>query len=148
MNKTQKSAIFCLVTFLFCVAVMAYPFISIFMLKNWPESFFSRFWSAIAYFVFMAASIIFLRKKQSPTEVDSDERDDLIKKRAVLTAFVSVWILLFASSILLRFIVGPDGSIPVWTLPIVNLGVFFFVILFHSVAILTQYGLEGKDGEG
>ena len=144
MNKTQKSAIFCLVTFLFCVVVMAYPFISIFILKSWPESFFSRFWSMIAYFVFIAASIIFLRKKQSPAEPDFDEGDNLIKKRAVLASFVSVWLLLAATTIIPRLIVGQDGSIPVWTLPLINLGVFLIAMLVYSVAILIQYGLGGE----
>ena len=147
MNKTQKSAIFCLVTFLFCVVVMAYPFISIFILKSWPESFFSRFWSMIAYFVFIAASIIFLRKKQSPNEPDFDERDDLIKKRAVLASFVSVWILLAAATAIPRFVIGIEGSIPVWLLTFINLSVFLIVMTVYSVAILIQYGRGGKDGE-
>ncbi|MCJ7693164.1 MAG: hypothetical protein MUO22_07095 [Sedimentisphaerales bacterium] len=148
MNKTQKSAIFCLVTFLFCVVVMAYPFISIFILKSWPESFFSRFWSMIAYFVFIAASIIFLRKKQSPAEPDFDERDDLIKKRAVLVSFVSVWILLAAACIIPRFIVGETGAIPVYVLTFINLGIFMVAMLVHSIAVLVQYGWGGKDGQG
>ncbi len=147
MNKTQKSAIFCLVTFLFCVVVMAYPFISIFILKSWPESFFSRFWSMIVYFVFIAASIIFLRKKQSPAEPDFDERDDLIKKRAVLVSFVSVWILLAAACIIPRFIVGETGAIPVYVLTFINLGIFMIAMLVYNVAVLVQYGRGGKDGK-
>jgi hypothetical protein len=125
MNKTQKSAIFCLVTFLFGVVVIAYPLISIFILKSWPESFFSRFWSMIAYFVFIAASIIFLRKKP----------------------FVSVWILLAAACIIPRFIVGETGVIPVYVLPFINLGIFMIAMLVHSIAILVQYSTGGKRGE-
>jgi len=147
MNKTQKSAIFCLVTFLFGVVVIAYPLISIFILKSWPESFFSRFWSMIAYFVFIAASIIFLRKKQSPAEPDFDERDDLIKKRAVLVSFVSVWILLVAACIIPRFILGETGAIPVYVLPFINLGIFMIAMLVYSIAILVQYSTGGKRGE-
>ena len=98
----------------------------------------------IAYFVFIAASIIFLRKKQSPAEPDFDERDNLIKKRAVLASFVSVWLLLAATTIIPRLIVGQDGSIPVWTLPLINLGVFLIAMLVYSVAILIQYGLGGE----
>lgn len=147
MNKTQKGAIYCLVTFLFCVVVMAYSFISIFILKSWPESFFSRFWSMIAYFVFIPASIIFLRKKQSPNEPDFDERDDLIKKRAMMVSFVSVWILLAAACIIPRFIVGETGAIPVYVLPILNFGVFLGVGLVYSVAVLVQYRRGGKDNE-
>jgi hypothetical protein len=61
----------------------------------------------------MVISVIWLRRKQSPKEVDSDERDKLIQSRAVLVAFVSVWILLFAVSIIPRLVLGEDGSIPV-----------------------------------
>ena len=144
MNKTQKSAVFCLVTFLFCVVLMAYPFISIFILKSWP-SFFSRFWSMIAYFVFIAASIIFLRKKQSPAEPDFDERDDLIKKRALLVSFVSVGILLAAACIIPRFILGDEGAIPVFALTFINLGIFMIAMLVYNVAVLVQYGGGGKE---
>ncbi len=147
MNKTQKSAIFCLVVFLIWAVVMAYPLISIFILKSWPESFFSRFWSMIAYFVFITTSIIFLRKKQSPNEPDFDERDDLIKKRAVLASFVSVWILLAAATAIPQFVIGIEGTIPVWLLTFINLGVLLGAMLVYSVAILVQYGRGGKDGE-
>ncbi len=144
MNKTQKGAIFCLAAFLFSSVVMAYPFISIFILKSWPESLFSRFWSMIAYFVFIAASIIFLRKKQSPAEPDFDERDELIKKRAVLVSFVSVGILLAAACIIPRFILGDEGAIPVYVLTFINLGIFMIAMLVYNVAVLIQYGRRDK----
>ena len=147
MNKTQKTAIFTLVTSLFCIAVMAYTFISIFIFKVWPPGFYGKYWSLIAYIAIVVASVTFLRKKQSPDEPDFDERDDLIKKRAVLACFVSVWILLAAATIISRLIVGQDGSIPVWTLPFINLGVLIIAMLVYSVAILVQYGRGGKDGE-
>ncbi|HEW78735.1 MAG TPA: hypothetical protein ENH34_02040 [Phycisphaerales bacterium] len=146
MNKTQKSAIYCLAAFLFSAVVMAYSFISIFILKSWPESFFSRFWSMIAYFVFIVGSIIFLRKKQSPNEPDFDERDELIKKRAVLVSFVSICILLAAACIIPRFILGETGAIPVYVLTFINLGVFMIAMLVYNVVVLVQYGW-GREGK-
>jgi len=71
----------------------------------------------------------------------------LIKKKAVLAAFVSVWIILLASSIIPRFIVGPDGAVPIWLLPIINVGVFYIVFLVYSVAVLIQYGWGAKTNE-
>ncbi len=144
MNKTQKTAIFNLVGCLFCISVMAYTFISIFIFEIWPPGFYGKYWSLIAYIAVVVASVTFLRKKQSPAEPDFDERDNLIKKRAVLASFVSVWLLLAATTIIPRFIVGQDGSIPVWTLPLINLGVFLIAMLVYSVAILIQYGWTGK----
>ena len=148
MNKTQKSAIFCLATFLFCITVLAYTFIGIFIFKIWPPGFYGKYWSLGAYIAIVVASVTFLRKKQSPNEPDFDERDDLIKKRAVLVSFVSVWILLAAACIIPGFIVGETGAIPVYVLTFINLGIFMIATLVHSIAVLVQYGWGGKDGQG
>ena len=143
MNKTQKIAWFNLVGTLLCFALGIYIVVEVFILRRLPEGF-GRFWGLLAFWLVTGIAIIFLRKKQSPAEVDSDERDNFIKRRAVLASFVSVWILLFTSSMIPRFIVGQDGSIPVWMLPIINLGVFLIVMLVYSVVVLVQYGRTGK----
>jgi len=94
---------------------------------------------------FMGISAVLLRIKQSRAEVDFDERDNSIKKNAVLVSFVSLWVLLFAASIIPGFVAGDAGSIPVCLLPIINFGVFLIVMLVYSVAILVQYGWEIKE---
>lgn len=138
MNKTQKVAWFNLVGTLLCFAMGIYIGV-IFILRRLPGGF-ERSWGFLAFWLVTGIAIIFIRKKQSPGEPDFDERDNTIKKNAVLASFVSVWILLFVSSIIPRFIVGPDGSVPAWLLPIVNLGVFLGALLVYNVAILVQYG--------
>ena len=120
MNKTQKGAWFSLAGGLLCIASFGYIFVQFFVLRKRPG--FIGLWPMLAaYFVFLVIPIFLLRKKQSPHEVDKDERDSLIEKRAVLVAFISVWLLLFAVSIIPRFIVGLDGSIPVWSLAFINM---------------------------
>jgi len=141
MNKTQKGAWYVVLTSLLCLALGIYMIVEIAVLRRVPEGFGRYFWLP-AFLLITGISIYFIRKKQSPSEVDSDERDDLIKKRATLMAFVSVWILLLASSIIPRFILGPDGSIPVWILPIINAGLLLVVLLIHETAVLIQYGRE------
>jgi len=97
--------------------------------------------------VFLAGGVAFVRWKRTPSKVDFDERDNSIKKNAVLAAFVSLWALLFAASIIPTFIAGDDGVVPVCLLPIINVGVFLVVMLIYSGAILVQYGVGGKDVE-
>jgi len=143
MNKTQKTAWFNLASALLCIVISVWVAIEILVLHRIPEGII-RFWPVPVFCLFMAVSIILLRRRQSPAEVDSDERDNLIKKRAVIVSFVSVWILLFAASIIPRFIVGEKGTIAVWLLPIINLGVLLIVMLVYSVAVLVHYGREGK----
>ncbi len=147
MNRTEKGALVNLASALLCIAVVVFLAVEIVVFERLPESLFEKMWVVIAACVLGPILIIFYRKKQSPAEVESDERDNLIKKRAVLVSFVSVWILLAALSIIPRFIVGPDGSIPVWLLPIMNVCVLILALLIHSVAVLVQYGWGGKDGQ-
>ncbi|MHC4619338.1 MAG: hypothetical protein ACYTEQ_16455 [Planctomycetota bacterium] len=85
-----------------------------------------------------------MRRKQSPTEVDTDERDRLIKYRAVVACFVSVWVLLATASAIPSFVIGAKGSIPVWLLVFINVGVLLISMLVYCAAILVQYGRPGK----
>jgi amino acid transporter len=146
MNKTQKGALVNLAIMPLSIAAMMYPLVEVFVFKRMPERF-GLYWVVIVFCVVMVASIILLRRKQSANEVESDERDVLIKKRAVIASFVSVWILLYASIVIPWFVVGLGGSIPVFLLPFINVGIFLVVMLVYSVAVLIQYGWGGKRGE-
>ena len=147
MNRTQKGAWFALVGCLLNIAIAVYLIVKIYALKSPPRLFWGGLSIIIAICVLLVLSIVFYNKKQSPTEVESDERDKLIQKRAVLVSFVSVWILLGALSIILGFIPGVDGSIPVWLLAIINVCIFFIVMTIYHIAVLVQYGWGGKRGE-
>ena len=145
MNRTQKGAWFNLAAVLMCMASFGYVFVQFFILKKPPGL--TSLWPLLAtYCVLLVVPIVFLRKKQSPTEVDKDERDSLIEKRAVIAAFVSVWVLLFAATMIPRFFVGIDGAIPVWSLAFINVAILFIAMAVYSIAVLVQYGLGGKDG--
>jgi hypothetical protein len=91
--------------------------------------------------------MVVLRKKQSPAEVDSDERDGLIRKKALVVSYTSVWILFTISIFILWFSFGSDGTISMWVFPFIILEVFFVAMIIYSIAILVQYGRGRKDGE-
>jgi len=143
MNKTQKVAWFNLVGTLLCFTFGIYLCVEIFVLKRLPGGF-GRSWGFLAFWLVTGIAIIFIRKKQSPTEPDSDERDELIKKRAGQISFVSVWLLLAAVILIAALILGEAGSIPVYLRTFINLGVFLAAMLIYSVAVLVQYGWRSK----
>ena len=151
MNKTQKSALFSLINFLLLIIFSVHStkvIRDVFSPEGCPNALKIVLFWAFLIFGFMGLSAFLLyRKKQSSAEVESDERDNLIKKRAVLVCFISVWILLIASYAILWYIVGLDGSIPLCILPLIYLGVFFAAMLVYNLAVLVQYGWGGKDGE-
>ena len=142
MNRTQKGALCILIGSLFLILFGILLFTEIVILKNLFTSL-HRF-VALLLFSFMVPLFIFLRKKQSPSEVESDERDKLITRRAVFVSFVSVWIMLAALCIIPRFIVGHTGVIPIWVLSVINFAIFLIAMFICSAAILIQYGWRKK----
>jgi hypothetical protein len=147
MNKTQKNAWFSLAIFSFSIALAGYSFYCEFVAKKLPDSFWGRHWSAFVFFAIFIPAMILLRKKQSPTEVDSDERDVSIRKKALVVSYTSVWILFTILILILWLAFGLDGTMAVWLFPLIILEVFFVVMIIYSIAILIQYGRGGKDVE-
>lgn len=143
MNKTQRRALFTLSISIVLIAFGVIIFNSMFtpgdktagvkFVKIW-------IWFILAVSVGGAVFVYFKRA----AEVDNDERDSYIKKNAVLVSFISLWFLLFASSLIPSFVVGDDGSIPVILLPIIDFGVFLIAMLIYSATILAQYNWSSK----
>ena len=140
MNRTQKGALF---TSGIAILLLALGVVIIVQTVTSVKLF--RIWLFVILF-FMTVSVVWLHIKQSRSEVDFDERDNAIKKNAVMVSFVSLWALLIAASIIPTLIVGDEGVIPVFFLPIINFGVFLIVMVIYSVAILVQYA-RGAKGE-
>ena len=140
MNRTQKGALF---TSGIAILLLALGVVIIVQTVTSVKLF--RIWLFVILF-FMTVSVVWLHIKQSRSEVDFDERDNAIKKNAVMVSFVSLWALLISASIIPTLIVGDEGAIPVFFLPIINFGVFLIVMVIYSVVILVQYA-RGAKGE-
>ena len=144
MNAAQKNAWISLAMFSFSIALAGHNFYCEFVSKKLPDSFLGRNWSAFVFLAVFIPATIVLQKKQSPAEVDSDERDELIRKKAVIVSYTSVWILFTISILILWFTIGPVGTIAVWIFPFIILEVFFIAMIIYSIAILIQYGRAGR----
>ena len=82
---------------------------------------------------------------QSRGGVVSDERDDLILRRAVSHAWAAFWWVFAGPCFVLWFIIGPQNSVPTIALPLMALGAGLFLKIACSVAILVQYGRGDRD---
>ena len=145
MNKTQKAAWINLAGGVMGLAVVGFLAAEILVFKRLPETLIVKLWLPIALLLLMGATFVWLRSTQSAAEVDSDERDKLIQNRAILVAFVSVWILLAAATLIPRWLIGIDGLVPVWVLPFVSVTILLVVMLVYCVSVLIQYGRGGKE---
>ena len=146
MNKAQKEAILSLVAALFGALLISYLFITLFIFKIWPIIL-VVYLTVIVFVTWAIFSFIFLRRKQSPAEPDSDERDNLIKQKGIQVSIISIGFFLVIGSVTPWLFVGLSGSISVVFLPFINLGVFYGAMIIYSIAILIQYGRRDRDGE-
>jgi hypothetical protein len=87
----------------------------------------------------------FLRKRwREKKQVVFDERDQLIHKRAVLAAYVVLWLYLVAVCVIPWWLVGPHGSISANMLPFILIGALAIFTFVQNLAVLVQYGWGGK----
>mgnify|MGYP000097040378 CR=1 FL=1 len=145
MNKTQKGAWFSLAGIILAFTIAFYLIFRLAIQKGPPERF-CVYLFPLTFLLYIVAGIFFLHRKQSPNEPDYDERDNRIKQKAWIAAFVSLGPLFLAASLIPQLFVGLDGTIPVWLLRIVTVSTFYPVMLIYSIAVLVQYG-RGAKGE-
>jgi len=107
----------------------------------------------ITYFMLATIAItnvlglLYVLRKQSPREVITDERDKLIKLKALFASFVSVMISLAMMLVILSIILGIGGSIGVWLLTLILFVISIAASMVYSAAVLILY-LFGKDNAG
>ena len=154
MNKTQKCAtailVITLLLLIFSITIPIAWFNNIPIIRKVP------LFLLILTYVVMGLSIIILRRKKSSSEVDYDERDAIIKQKAIFVSYITLWILVFMACTV-PFVIGgrygikpsspmtADGeTLLVSLLPIVLFLMFVVVMLVYSLTILIQYGWAEK----
>ena len=85
--------------------------------------------------------------RKGKKKVSFDERDQLIHKRAVMAAYVVLWLYFVTACVIPWWLVGPHGSISVNVMPLTLLGGLAIFTFVQNLATLIQYGWRGKDGE-
>ena len=103
----------------------------------------------IAILVLLRFNPFLFKKPKGQSRAVSDERDNLIVKRAVSFAYTTFWFVFIISSFTIFWStgMGPKSSVPAITLPLMAVGGAIFMKILSSAAILVQYGRGGKDHE-
>ena len=94
---------------------------------------------------FSALAPLFFRKDKQ--EVQLDERDLLIKRKAMLAAYCGFWPLFVLAAMVPFFVHGPDGTVSVKYLCWMVFGGMFVVMLVQAIVTLEEYGWRNKDNE-
>jgi len=149
MNRTQKEAVFCLVSGLLTLPMFAYGFYKLFILKETCTDL-ERFLLLAVFILVMGIHLTLLVwtfKRQSPREPEADERDKQIKNKAAKVSLISACISLPIASVIPRLIVGDNGCVPAWSLPFIIFGALLIPGTIYWIAVLAQYFFRRGDGE-
>lgn len=146
MNRTQKGAWSTLTAGMLGISIYVGLYLRLFVIKKMATPV-GALWVIVVFFLLTGLMLYMNHRKQSPAEVESDERDRIIQKNAVLVAFVCIWLLLFVFSFVSGLVIGVDGSMPVWMIALVNVGILNVILMIYSIAVLVQYRWENKSYE-
>ena len=147
MNRTQKTVLCSLVMVLLTLAMSAYVFFQLFVLKKTPGSLAGRLLPLVVLILVGGTLLVWALKRQSPREVEADERDKLITNRAAMAAFIAACVTLPVVSVIPRLIVGDNGCVPAWSLPFIIFGALLIPGTIYMTAVLAQYFFRRGDGD-
>ena len=85
-------------------------------------------------------SMFRIKSKKPPL----DERDLLIKRKAMVSAYWGFWPIFVLMAMAPFFVYGPKGTVGVWYLAWMVFVGMFVVITLYSIAILNEYGWRNK----
>jgi len=142
MNRYQKTAWFNLAVIAATILVTATAIAVEFHMRGYSTvgPFF------VGILVLLKLTPRMFRQPQNRSGVVSDERDELIRTRAVSSAWAAFWWVFIGACFLSWFIIGPQNSIPTIALPLMALGGGLFHKIACSAAILVQYH-QGSQGD-
>jgi hypothetical protein len=141
MNRYQKIAWFNLVVLAAAIAATSTAVAVEFQVRGYS----AMGWWFVTLLALLKFTPHLFKRPQSPGGVVSDERDDLILKRAVSYAWTAFWWLFVALCFLSFLIIGPESFVPTITLPLIALGAGLFLKAACSVAVLALYARGGTD---
>jgi len=142
MNKWQKEARFTLIVMTLALAL------SLITVGVLHFAFDFKWRNATAGFAFIGLmgfsrvdpSMFRLKSKKPPL----DERDLLIKRKAMIAAYWSFWPIFVLMAMAPFFLYGPNGKVSVIYLCWMVFVGMFVVITLYSIAILNEYGWRDK----
>ena len=140
MNRTQKSAWFGLV-------VPCFPFVWYFCVATLTQNLLLTV-IPVVVFLLIAPVVMFviIGKKQGLAEVASDERDCMIRSKALLAGFISLLIMLVIMCSVMILASNDETLVNAYMSIPLSVLTYLIAIAAYSAAILIQYGRGGKDG--
>jgi cation transporter-like permease len=138
MNRLQKYAWYQLVVLTLWMVIMAVVAAVIYSKNLNPQ------WLTLPllFGVFIRFDRLFFPLK--PGKIEYDERDSMIKQRALNFAYTIFWYVFVFGSLITYFILGPMNSMPTGVFVIIILSGAVLLRFAWSIAVITLYGINPK----
>jgi len=140
MNKTQQGACYGILLSLLLAGIVIFDLLD--TIVGWPVKLLvGAVWGGL-----LIVPIYLIERKKDPREVDMDERDKRIIKRALLASFVFLAGILGVAFVVALFVLGIQSTLSV-TMDELSTVIYFAMIAFIlalSLAVLFQYGRRAK----
>ena len=88
-----------------------------------------------------------MQKIRRSKKVQTDERELLIHKNAIVAAHIVLWLYFAVVCLVAWWLVGPEGMISVNVMPLVLVGAVAIFLLVEYLAAFIQYGRGGDNGD-
>ncbi len=140
MNKTQQGACYGILLSLLLAGIVVFDLID--TIVGWPV----KLLVGVVWGGLLLVPIYLINRKKDPREVDMDERDKRIIKRALLASFVLLAGMLGVAFVVALFGLGIQSTLSV-TMDELSAVIYFALIAFIlalSLAVLFQYGRRAK----
>ena len=142
MNKTQKGALYGILLSLSLAGIVIFDLID--TIVSWPI----KLLVALVWGGFLLVPIYLIEKKKHPCEIEIDERDKAIIKKATLTSLFLIAIISCLAFTVCLFTLGLEKAIS-FSMNDISAVIYFILVAFIlvlSITILIQYG-RGAKGE-
>ena len=147
MNRSQKIAWYQL--YMVAAAAVLSAILTVHYVRKYEYEYLEAWWVAMGYAVLLvvlaALGPFIFRKKKG--QIDFDERDLIIDRKASWIAFSSTYAFFILACMITWIVTGMDSLIPAYWLPRLVLGAWITTIVIHAVTILVCYGRGDKDGQ-
>ncbi len=145
MNRAQKTARFNLIVLLAALGLSALAVGVSYFAIGLPMRRAIGGFGFLGIWGLLGLSPILFRKQ--PGEVDFDERDLLIQRKALVGAYSIFWFLFVLAAMIPFFVLGADGTVSVKYLAAMVFGGAAVVTIVQSIATLEMYGWRKRGNE-
>lgn len=141
MNRKQRQALFFLILNITAWSILAFSGLVLYLSGIMSTIYIIGCVGCVLWSSFMWL-IPLSKRLRSRQKAFMDERDIMISKQCAFAGYISIWLFFIVVGIILWFIAGPDGTVPIGAFPVL---LYLGMGVFAIVTNIASWFLYSKD---